>query len=46
MAQPRMLSPNHEDIIDPIGAETAAYRTCAHQIMACLHARLPELLES
>jgi protein-tyrosine-phosphatase len=46
MVAPRMLSRVHEDIMDPIGAEQAAYRTCAHQIQACLQARLPELLES
>jgi protein-tyrosine-phosphatase/tRNA A37 threonylcarbamoyladenosine synthetase subunit TsaC/SUA5/YrdC len=46
MTLPHMLSRTNEDIVDPIGAEAAAYRTCAHQIMACLQVRLPELLES
>ena len=46
MAHPRMLSPVHQDIADPIGAELAAYRTCADQILTCLKARLPEILES
>ncbi len=46
MTLPRMLSPNMEDIADPIGGALADYRTCAHQIHACLQARLPEFLES
>jgi protein-tyrosine-phosphatase/tRNA A37 threonylcarbamoyladenosine synthetase subunit TsaC/SUA5/YrdC len=46
MSHPRMLSPTHEDIVDPIGAELAAYRTCADQILTCLKTRLPEILES
>ena len=46
MPLPRLLSGRFEDIADPIGGELADYRTCAHQILACLQARLPELLES
>lgn len=46
MVVPRLLSPQYEDIADPIGGELADYRTCAHQILACLRERLPELLES
>jgi protein-tyrosine phosphatase len=46
MTLPRMLSPHMEDIADPIGGAVADYRTCAHQIHACLQARLPEFLES
>lgn len=43
---PRMLSPYHEDIADPIGGPLVDYRTCAQQITACLQLRLPEILES
>ena len=43
---PRLLSPTFQDITDPIGGALVDYRTCAHQILACLKARLPELLES
>ena len=46
MTPPRLLSPAHEEIADPIGGELADYRTCAAQILACLQARLPELLEA
>ncbi|MSQ95878.1 MAG: hypothetical protein EXR98_15170 [Gemmataceae bacterium] len=46
VAEPRMLSPQFQDISDPIGGELADYRTCAQQILECLEQRLPELLES
>jgi protein-tyrosine phosphatase len=46
MTPPRLLSPTHEDIADPIGGALVDYRTCAAQILACLQARLPEFLES
>lgn len=42
----RLLSPQNEDIADPIGGELADYRACARQIHECLLQRLPELLES
>jgi protein-tyrosine phosphatase len=42
----RLLSPDEQDIADPIGGELADYRACAQQILACLEQRLPELLES
>jgi protein-tyrosine phosphatase len=46
ISQPRLLSPQDEDVADPIGGEFADYRACANQILACLEQRLPELLES
>ncbi len=42
----RLLSPDQQDIADPIGGVLADYRACAQQILACLEQRLPELLES
>jgi tRNA threonylcarbamoyl adenosine modification protein (Sua5/YciO/YrdC/YwlC family) len=35
-AHPRLLSPNGEDVSDPIGGEEAVYRECAEQIWGCL----------
>jgi len=46
MATPRLLSPEDEDVTDPIGGELADYQACVNQIRTCLHKRLPELLES
>ncbi len=43
---PRLLSPQDNDVPDPIGGGLADYRTCAEQIIQCLQQRLPELLES
>ncbi|MSU80749.1 MAG: hypothetical protein EXS16_22010 [Gemmataceae bacterium] len=46
MTLPRMLSPRHEDIADPIGGSPVDYRTCAQQIAACLAEHLNELIEA
>jgi protein-tyrosine phosphatase len=46
MPEPRLLSPQDEDVSDPIGGERSDYRACANQILDCLRQRLPELLES
>ena len=46
LTPPRMLSPRHEDIADPIGGSPAEYRTCALQIAECLTAHLNELIEA
>ena len=43
---PRLLSPQGDDVADPIGGALADYRACAEQIIQCLQERLPELLES
>jgi L-threonylcarbamoyladenylate synthase len=40
----RLLSPDGEDVSDPIGADPAVYRACAEEILAHLHKRLPEIL--
>lgn len=42
----RLLSPQDEDVSDPIGGSFEDYRTCADQIIQCLRQRLPEILES
>jgi L-threonylcarbamoyladenylate synthase len=44
--QPRLLSPQGEDVADPIGGELADYRACSEQIIQYLRERLPEILES
>ena len=44
--EPQLLSPEGEDVADPIGGELPDYRACAEQIIQCLRRRLPELLES
>jgi protein-tyrosine phosphatase len=41
---PRLLSPEGEDVPDPIGAESEVYRACAHEILGHLQKRLPEIL--
>jgi L-threonylcarbamoyladenylate synthase len=41
-----LLSPEGDDVADPIGGVLADYRACAEQIIQCLQQRLPELLES
>jgi protein-tyrosine phosphatase len=46
MPVPRLLRLDGRDISDPIGGAFADYKTCAHQILDCLRARLPELLEA
>ncbi len=46
MPRPRMLSPRHEDITDPIGGSMLEYRTCARQIADCLAEHLEELIEA
>jgi protein-tyrosine-phosphatase/tRNA A37 threonylcarbamoyladenosine synthetase subunit TsaC/SUA5/YrdC len=43
---PEMLSPNYEDIADPIGRALIDYQTCAEQILDCLKQRLPQILEA
>ena len=43
---PRLLSPEGDDVADPIGGALEDYRTCAEQIIQYLQQRLPELLES
>jgi protein-tyrosine-phosphatase/tRNA A37 threonylcarbamoyladenosine synthetase subunit TsaC/SUA5/YrdC len=43
---PQMLSPQGEDVVDPIGGDTEVYRQCAQQILEYLEARLPELVEA
>jgi L-threonylcarbamoyladenylate synthase len=45
-AQLEMLSPQYEDIADPIGRALIDYQTCAQQILDCLNQRLPQILES
>jgi L-threonylcarbamoyladenylate synthase len=46
MPEPRLLSPQDEDVSDPIGGDRSDYRACANQLLDCLRQRLPELLES
>jgi L-threonylcarbamoyladenylate synthase len=46
MMEPRLLSPQDEDVSDPIGGERSDYRACANQLLDCLRQRLPELLEN
>jgi protein-tyrosine phosphatase len=46
MPEPRLLSPQDEDVSDPIGGERSDYLACANQILDCLRQRLPELLEN
>jgi protein-tyrosine phosphatase len=41
---PRLLSPDGDDVLDPIGAEPEVYRACAHEILGHLQKRLPEIL--
>jgi L-threonylcarbamoyladenylate synthase len=41
---PRLLSPDGDDVPDPIGAEPEVYRACAHEILGHLQKRLPEIL--
>jgi protein-tyrosine phosphatase len=42
----RLLSPQGDDVADPIGGEPADYRACGAQIIQYLQERLPEILES
>jgi protein-tyrosine phosphatase len=42
-SRPRLLSPDGEDIPDPIGAEQQVYRDCARQIVGHLEKLLPEI---
>lgn len=46
LPEPQLLSPQGEDVADPIGGPLTDYRACAAQMLACLQQRLPELLES
>jgi protein-tyrosine phosphatase len=41
---PRLLSPDGDDVPDPIGAEPEVYRACAQEILGHLQKRLPEIL--
>jgi protein-tyrosine-phosphatase/tRNA A37 threonylcarbamoyladenosine synthetase subunit TsaC/SUA5/YrdC len=41
---PRLLSPDGDDVPDPIGAAPEVYRACAHEILGHLQKRLPEIL--
>jgi protein-tyrosine phosphatase len=41
---PQLLSPDGEDVPDPIGAEPEVYRACAREILGHLQKRLPEIL--
>jgi protein-tyrosine-phosphatase/tRNA A37 threonylcarbamoyladenosine synthetase subunit TsaC/SUA5/YrdC len=41
---PRLLSPEGDDVPDPIGAEAEVYRACAQEILGHLQKRLPEIL--
>jgi protein-tyrosine phosphatase len=41
--RPRLLSPDGEDIPDPIGADQETYRECTRQIEHCLERLLPEV---
>src|SRR5262249_31938210 len=43
---PRLLSPDQEDVADPIGGDQEVYRICAKQILTHLEQLLPELLQS
>jgi protein-tyrosine phosphatase len=40
----RLLSPEGQDVADPIGAEPEVYRACAREILGHLRRRLPEIL--
>ncbi len=42
-SRPRLLSPDGEDVPDPIGSDQQVYRDCAHQIMRHLEKWVPEL---
>ena len=42
---PSLLCPSDRDVADPIGADIEVYKLCARQILECLEARLPQLLE-
>ncbi len=42
---PRLLSPNGEDIPDPIGGTPEVYEQCARRIVSCLEELVPELCE-
>ncbi len=44
-ARPRMLSPQGEDVGDPIGCERQVYRDCAAQIWGCLDRLAAEMLK-
>jgi len=44
MPTPQLLSPDGDDVFDPIGAEPAVYQACAETILEHLHKRLPEIL--
>ena len=46
LVEPKLLSPRHDDVADPIGGPIGDYRACADQILGYLQERLPELLES
>ncbi len=39
----RMLSPDGDDIPDPIGGDESVYQQCAERIWQCLEARLAEI---
>jgi tRNA threonylcarbamoyl adenosine modification protein (Sua5/YciO/YrdC/YwlC family) len=44
--QPRLLSPEGDDLADPVGCELSVYRACAQQILRHLEGLLPELQPS
>jgi protein-tyrosine phosphatase len=41
---PRLVSPNGEDIADPIGCDREVYRQCARQILGYVGRLLPEVV--
>jgi protein-tyrosine phosphatase len=42
--KPRLLCPDADDVLDPIGGDQQVYRQCARQILTYLETLLPEVL--